>query len=44
MLSNINTDDLHYCYLEQGENFAQSFIWSIADSTAYFKKNLKKYL
>ncbi len=44
MLSNINTDDLQYYYLEQGGNFAKNSIQSITDSAAYFEQNLKKYL
>lgn len=44
MLSNINTDVLEYYYLEQGSNFAQNSMQSIADSAKYFKKHLQKYL
>ena len=35
---------LEYYYLEQGSNFAVNSMQSIADSAAYFKKHLKKYL
>ncbi len=35
---------LEYYYLEQGSNFAVNSMQSIADSAAYFKKYLKKYL
>jgi sugar phosphate isomerase/epimerase len=35
---------LEYYYLEQGGNFATNSMQSIADSAAYFKKNLEKYL
>jgi sugar phosphate isomerase/epimerase len=35
---------LEYYYLEQGGNFAHSPMKSIADSAAYFKKHLQKYL
>ena len=34
---------LQFYYLEQGGNFAESPMKSIADSAAYFKKNLQKY-
>lgn len=44
MLSNINTDVLEYYYLEQGSNFAQNSMQSVADSAAYFKEKLQKYL
>jgi sugar phosphate isomerase/epimerase len=35
---------LEYYYLEQGGNFATNSMQSIADSAAFFKKNLEKYL
>jgi sugar phosphate isomerase/epimerase len=35
---------LQYYYLEQGGNFASNSMQSIADSAAFFKKNLEKYL
>lgn len=35
---------LQYYYLEQGGNFAVNSMQSIADSAAFFKKNLEKYL
>ena len=44
MLSTIDTDALEYYYLEQGGNFATNSMQSIADSAAYFKKHLQKYL
>ena len=44
MLSTIDTDALQYYYLEQGGNFATNSMQSIADSAAYFKKHLQKYL
>lgn len=44
MLSDIDTDALDFYYLEQGDNFAVSSMQSIADSAAYFKKHLQKYL
>ncbi len=44
ILSTIDTDVLQYYYLEQGGNFAQNSMQSIADSATYFKKHLQKYL
>lgn len=44
MLAAINTDALEYYYLEQGGNFAKNSMQSIADSAAYFRKHLQKYL
>ena len=44
ILSKINTDDLKYYYIEQGANYAQNSMQSIADSISYFKKNLQEYL
>jgi sugar phosphate isomerase/epimerase len=35
---------LQYYYLEQGGNFATNSMQSIADSAAFFKKNLETYL
>lgn len=35
---------LQYYYIEQGSNFAKDPMQSIADSAAYFKKNLESYL
>jgi sugar phosphate isomerase/epimerase len=35
---------LQYYYLEQGGNFAKNPMQSVADSAAFFKKNLEKYL
>lgn len=35
---------LEYYYLEQGSNFAVNSMQSIADSAAFFKKHLQKYL
>lgn len=35
---------LQYYYLEQGGNFAKDSMQSMADSAAFFKKNLEKYL
>ncbi|MDO9374005.1 MAG: sugar phosphate isomerase/epimerase [Ferruginibacter sp.] len=35
---------LQYYYLEQGGNFAQNPMQSIADSAGYFKKHLEKFL
>ncbi len=44
MLSQIDTDALEFYYLEQGSNFAQNSMQSIADSATFFKKHLRKYL
>ena len=44
MLSDIDVDALQYYYLEQGSNFAQNSMQSVADSATYFKKNLQRYL
>lgn len=44
MLSTLSTEGLEYYYIEQGGNFATNSMQSIADSAAYFKKNLQKYL
>ena len=44
ILSTIDTDALEYYYIEQGGNFAHDSMRSIADSAAYFKKNLKTFL
>ena len=44
MLSTIDTDALEYYYLEQGGNFAQNSMQSIADSAAYFQKHLQRFL
>ena len=44
MLSQIDTDALQYYYIEQGSNFAQDSMKSIADSAEFFKKNLRQYL
>jgi sugar phosphate isomerase/epimerase len=35
---------LQYYYIEQGGNFAKNPMQSIADSAAFFKKNLEKFL
>lgn len=35
---------LEYYYIEQGGNFAKNPMQSIADSAAFFKKNLEKFL
>ncbi|HEX6225214.1 MAG TPA: sugar phosphate isomerase/epimerase [Chryseolinea sp.] len=35
---------LQYYYIEQGGNFAKNPLQSVADSAAYFKKNLEKFL
>lgn len=35
---------LEFYYLEQGGNFAQNSMQSMADSANYFKKNLRQYL
>lgn len=35
---------LQYYYLEQGGNYAKNSMQSITDSTAYFKKNLERFL
>ena len=35
---------LQYYYLEQGGNFAKDSMTSVADSVAFFRKNLEKYL
>ena len=35
---------LEYYYLEQGGNFARSPMDSVAQSAAYFKKNLQHFL
>lgn len=44
LLSSIPTEGLEYYYLEQGGNFADNSMKSIADSASYFKTHLKKYL
>ncbi|MFY0591079.1 MAG: sugar phosphate isomerase/epimerase [Roseivirga sp.] len=44
MLSEIDQSGLQYYFLEQGGNFTESSMKSIAESAAYFKKNLQKYL
>ncbi|QCW99955.1 TIM barrel protein [Aggregatimonas sangjinii] len=44
MLSTIDTDALEYYYLEQGGNYANNSMQSIADSANYFKKHLQRYL
>ena len=35
---------MQYYYIEQGSNFAKNPMQSVADSAAYFKKNLEKHL
>ena len=44
MLSEIDSDALQYYYLEQGSNFAENSMQSVADSASYFKKHLRQYL
>ncbi|MES2794700.1 MAG: sugar phosphate isomerase/epimerase [Bacteroidota bacterium] len=44
ILPNPKESGLEFYYLEQGGNFAQSQMQSIADSASFFKKNLQKYL
>ncbi|MBU2946460.1 sugar phosphate isomerase/epimerase [Zobellia uliginosa] len=44
MLSQIDIGALQYYYIEQGSNFAQNSMQSIADSAKFFKKNLRQYL
>jgi len=44
MLSEMDQSGLQYYYLEQGGNFANNSMTSIADSATYFKKHLQKYL
>jgi len=44
ILAEIDMSGLKYYYLEQGGNFAENSMQSIADSAIYFKKNLQKYL
>ncbi len=44
ILSTIDTSSLEYYYLEQGGNFADNSMQSIADSAKFFKKNLQQYL
>jgi sugar phosphate isomerase/epimerase len=44
ILSDIDMKDLDYYYIEQGGNFTVNSMQSIADSAAYFKKELQKYL
>lgn len=44
MLSQIDKSGLQYYFLEQGGNFAENSMKSIADSAAYFKEHLQKYL
>lgn len=44
MLSEMDHLGLQYYFLEQGGNFAQNSMKSIADSAAFFKKHLRKYL
>jgi sugar phosphate isomerase/epimerase len=44
LLAAIDKKDLDYYYLEQGGNFALNSMQSIADSAAYFKKELQTYL
>ncbi len=44
MLSQIDQSGLQYYFLEQGGNFAESSMKSIADSASFFKTHLQKYL
>jgi sugar phosphate isomerase/epimerase len=44
ILPEASQEGLEFYYLEQGGNFAQDSMQSIADSAIYFKKNLQKYL
>lgn len=44
MLSRMDYSGLQYYFLEQGGNFAQNSMQSIADSADFFKKHLQKYL
>ena len=44
LLSSIDKDALQYYYIEQGGNFAENSMQSIAESASYFKKNLQRYL
>ncbi len=44
MFAKISTSGLQYYYLEQGGNYAQNSMKSIADSIQYFKKNLQQLL
>lgn len=44
ILSDIDTSSLDYYYLEQGGNFAVNSMQSIADSAAFFKRNLQQFL
>ena len=44
LLSTIPTEGLEFYYLEQGGNFAENSMKSIADSADYFKQHLQKFL
>jgi sugar phosphate isomerase/epimerase len=44
ILPDASLSGLEYYYLEQGGNFATSSMQSVADSAAFFKKNLQRYL
>ncbi|MGC1515199.1 MAG: sugar phosphate isomerase/epimerase [Maribacter sp.] len=44
LLSAIDKHDVQYYYIEQGGNFAENSLESIATSAQYFKKNLQHYL
>jgi sugar phosphate isomerase/epimerase len=44
ILPDASLSGLEYYYLEQGGNFAKGPMHSIADSAAFFKKNLQRYL
>ena len=44
MLSKIDKDALEYYYIEQGGNFAENSMQSIADSSVYFQNHLRQYL
>jgi len=44
ILANMDQSGLEFYYLEQGGNFANNSMQSIANSAIYFKKYLRKYL
>jgi len=44
MLQELDQSGLEYYFIEQGGNYAVNSMQSIADSAAYFKEHLRKYL
>ncbi len=44
MLPKLDMSGLEFYYLEQGSNFAQNSMKSIADSAEFFKSNLQRFL